>query len=267
MEKAVLALQMLVEGSSIRTTERITELHRDTILRLLVHVGEKCEKLMGRLIVNIPVKDVQCDELWGYVAKKEKNKGPEEAHDDSIGDAYCFVAIERHTKLILNFALGRRTQATTNAFIEGLRHATAPQPFQLTTDGFAPYLSAIDASLSDRVDYAMLVKQYAEKPEAEKRYSPAECIGCRKQSVIGSPDPAMISTSHVERQNLTIRMQMRRLTRLTNAFSKKWDNLWAAYCLHFAYYNFCRVHKTLRVTPAMESNLTDHVWLIAELLS
>ncbi len=266
-EKAVLALQLLVEGSSVRTTERITGLHRDTILKLLVHVGEKCDKLMGRIIVNVPVKQVQCDEIWGYVGKKEKNKTVEESENDALGDAYCFVAIERHTKLILNFALGRRTQATTNIFIEGLRHATAAQPFQLTTDGFKPYLAAIDATLSDRVDYAMLIKQYADNSEPEKRYSPADCIGCKKHAVIGDPDPAMISTSHIERQNLTMRTQIKRLARLTLSFSKKWENLWYAISLHFAYYNFCRIHRSLRVTPAMESNLTDHVWTIAELLT
>jgi transposase-like protein/IS1 family transposase len=267
MEKAVLALQLLVEGSSVRTTERITGLHRDTILRLLVHAGEKCAALIGRLIVNVPVKDVQCDEIWGYVGKKEKNKTVEEQQNDGLGDAYCFVAIERHSKLVLNFALGRRTQETTNVFIEGLRHATAHGRFQLTTDGFQPYIYAIDATLADRADYGMLVKQYRESTEPEKRYSPARCIGCKRNAVIGDPDPTMISTSHVERQNLTMRMQIRRLTRLTNAFSKKWENLWFAICLHFAYYNFCRVHKTLRVTPAMESNLTDHIWTIAELLA
>ena len=266
MEKAVLALQLLVEGSSVRTTERITGLHRDTILRLLVHAGEKCAALIGRLIVNVPVKDVQCDEIWGYVGKKEKNKNADELQNDGLGDAYCFVAIERSTKLVLNFALGRRNQETTNVFVEGLRHATAQGRFQLTTDGFQPYIYAIDATLSDRVDYGMLVKQYSESPEAEKRYSPARCIGCKRNAVIGEPDPAFISTSHVERQNLTMRMQIRRLTRLTNAFSKKWENLWYAICLHFAYYNFCRIHKTLRVTPAMESNVTDRIWTIAELL-
>jgi IS1 family transposase len=195
------------------------------------------------------------------------HKLPGEAHDDSIGDAYCFVAIERHTKLVLNFALGRRTQAATDAFIEGLRHATAPQRFQITTDGFQPYLSAIQTTLSDRCDFAQLVKVYAESQENERRYSPAEVTHAEKVPVMGNPDPTKISTSHVERQNLTIRMQMRRLTRLTNAFSKKWENLWAAYCLHFAYYNFCRIHKTLRVTPAMETGITTRVWELANLLA
>jgi IS1 family transposase len=267
MEEAVLALQLLVEGSSVRTTERITGLHRDTILRLLVHAGEKCQALMGRVIVNVPVKDVACDEIWGYVGKKEKNKTTEEKNNDALGDAYCFVALERHTKLILNFALGRRNQLTTDVFIEGLRHATAPQRFQISTDGFVPYMSAIETTLGDRVDYGMIVKHYAEKPEAEKRYSPAECIGCQKKAILGDPDPKMISTSHIERSNLTMRTQIKRLARLTLGFSKKWDNLWYAIALHFAYYNFCRIHKTLRVTPAMESNLTDHVWTIEELIA
>ncbi len=265
-EKAVLALQLLIEGTSIRSAERITGLHRDTIMRLLVLAGERCEKVMGRIIRNVPVKDVQCDEIWGYIGKKEGHKTTEESEmDATIGDAYTFVAIERNTKLVLNFALGRRDQATTNAFIEGLRDATSPQQFQISTDGFVPYISAIDWTLSDRVDYGMLVKSYADTGASEKRYSPAECTGCKRKEVIGNPDPKRISTSHVERQNLTMRMQIRRLTRLTNAFSKKWENLWAALCLHFGYYNFCRVHQTLRVTPAMESGLTDHVWTIKEL--
>src|SRR6266700_8029879 len=151
-EHIVLARRLLIEGNSIRSTERITDLDRNTIMKLLVLAGEKCEKLMGRVIVNVPVKDVQADEIWGYVQKKEGHKTPMEAHDDSIGDAYCFVAMERHTKLVLNFALGRRSQATTDVFIEGLRHATANQRFQVTTDGFKPYISAITTTLSDRCD-------------------------------------------------------------------------------------------------------------------
>jgi transposase-like protein len=202
-EKAGLALQLLIEGTSIRSTERITGLHRDTILKLLVRAGENCEKILGRLLVNVPVRDVQCDEIWGFVYKKEGHKDREEAGDNSIGDAYTFVAIERHTKLVLNFALGRRDQLTTDAFIDGLRQATAAQPFQITTDGFGPYAPAIDAKLSDRVSYAMLIKQYADSKIEEKRYSPADCTGCQKKAVLGNPDPAKISTSHVERQNLS----------------------------------------------------------------
>ena len=204
IEKAVLALQLLIEGTSIRSTETITGLHRDTILRLLVVAGERCEKLLGRKIRNVPVKDVQCDEIWGDIFKKEGHKTTEEvATDNTIGDVYTFVAIERYTKLVLNFALGRRDQPTTDAFIEGLRAATAPKRFQLTTDGFGPYVLAIDATLDDRADYGMLVKQYNEDRSEEKRYSPAHCVGCKRRAVIDNPDPKYISTSHVERQNLT----------------------------------------------------------------
>jgi transposase-like protein/IS1 family transposase len=266
-EKANLVIQLLVEGNSIRSTQRITGVDQNTIMKILVKAGEKCEKLMGRLIVNVPVKDVECDEIWGFVQKKEGHKAPEEAHDESIGDAYCFVAIERNTKLVLNFALGRRSKATTDIFIEGLRHATSSQNFQITTDGFAPYVKAISDTLADRVDFAQLIKVYRAGTEGEGRYSPAEISNTEVVPVLGNPDPARICTSIVERQNLTIRMSMRRLTRLTNGFSKKWENLWAAYCLHFAYYNFCRIHRTLRVTPAMESGIADHVWEISELLA
>jgi IS1 family transposase len=201
------------------------------------------------------------------VQKKEAHKNPWEAHDNSIGDAYCFVAIDRVSKLILNFALGRRDQKTTDAFIEGLRAAIAPQRFQITTDGFAPYVSAITTTLSDRCDFAQLIKVYASPREGEQRYSPADVVEAPPKPIMGSPDPKKICTSHIERQNLTIRMQMRRMTRLTNAFSKKWDNLWSAYCLHFAFYNFCRIHRSLRVTPAMEAGIANHVWDLAELLA
>jgi len=266
-EKALLAVQLLIEGNSIRSTQRITGLDQNTITKVLALGGERCEKLMGRLIVNVPVRDVECDEIWGFIRKKEAHKKAAEANDETIGDAYCFVAIERNTKLVLNFALGRRNKATTDIFIEGLRQATSRQPFQITTDGFATYVKAISDTLDDRVDFAQLIKIYTASTEGEGRYSPATVESVEVVPVLGNPDPKRICTSIVERQNLTIRMQMRRLTRLTNAFSKKWENLWAAYCLHFANYNFCRVHRSIRVTPAMESGLTDHIWTLAELLA
>jgi len=260
-EKILLALRLLVEGNSLRSTGRISDLDINTLMKLLVKAGEKCEKLMGRLIVNVPCRDVECDEIWGYIQKKESHKLPTE--DNTIGDAYCFVAIERRTKLILNFALG----TTTDIFIEGLRAATAPQRFQITTDDFEPYVKAIQDTLADRCDFAQLIKVYGQEPGEEHRYSPPAVLEALPNPIMGDPDPARICTSIVERQNLTIRMQMRRLTRLTNAFSKKWENLWAAYCLHFAYYNFCRINKSLRVTPAMEAGITDHVWKLQDLIA
>jgi transposase-like protein/IS1 family transposase len=257
-------LQLLIEGCSVRSVERISGLHRDTILKLLVAAGEKCEKLMGRLIINVPVKDVQADEMWGFIQKKEKQCGPDD--DPNYGDAYCFVAMETNTKLVLNFALGKRNQATTDIFIEGLRHATSHQHFQITTDGFGPYRNAIPNTLEDRASFATLTKVYRANAEGERRYSPAEVVATEVVPVMGEPDPRRICTSHIERQNLTMRMQIRRLTRLTNAFSKKWENHWAALCLHFAYYNLCRIHRTLRVTPAMQAGLTDRVWDVRDLL-
>jgi IS1 family transposase len=180
---------------------------------------------------------------------------------------YCFVGIERHSKLVLSFALGRRNQATTDSFIEGLRAATAPNSLQIKTDGFQPCISAIETALSDRVGYGMLIKVYAAPREREQRYSSADVVEALPRPVLGDPDRQRICTSHIERQNLTMRMQIRRLTRLTYGFSKKWENLWAAVCLHFAWYNFVRIHQTLRFTPAMEAGIADRVWTVGELLA
>ncbi|HYP25537.1 MAG TPA: hypothetical protein VE262_02370 [Blastocatellia bacterium] len=265
-DKALSVLLHLIEGCSVRSTERITGVHRDTILNLLVTVGAKCERLMEERIKGISVTEVQCDELWGYVGMKEKTKKKQGIAGDGIGDAWTFIAIERHTKLILAWHLGRRTVTDTVAFTEKLAHATTGS-FQISTDGFAPYKDAVVLSLgAQHVDFAQLVKIYAATPD-EVRYSPAECIGAKKVAVFGNPDMDKVCTSHVERQNLNVRMAMRRFTRLTNAFSKKWAKLHAALALYFAYFNFCRVHSSLRVTPAMEANLTDHVWSLKELLT
>jgi IS1 family transposase/transposase-like protein len=261
-EKAILILKLFVEGVSVRSIERLTGVHRDTILNLLVLSGAQCERLLEDRVRQIPVRDVECDEIWGFVGCKEKrNVGS----DPLLGDAYCFVAVERNTKLVLTWHLGRRTARDTVAFTEKLNEATAGE-FQITTDGFAAYRDAVGYSLGIRVDFAQLIKVYAAAPEGERRYSPAEVVSTEVVPVSGSPDPNKICTSHVERQNLSIRMGMRRMTRLTNAFSKKWENLKAAYALWFAFYNFCRVHQTLRVTPAMEAGITDHIWNIPELL-
>ena len=265
-EKAVLALRLLLEGNSIRSTERITELDRNTIMSLLVKAGDRCQTLLIDRIVNVPVQDVEVDEIWGFVGKKEGHKSKEDGAE--LGDAYCFIGMERSTKLVLAYHLGKRTAKSTDAFIGKLAYATASDSrFQLTSDGFAPYVSAVKMLLRDRVDFAQLIKVYGTPQDGEGRYSPAEVVDSVPVEVMGRPVRSKICTSHIERQNLSVRMGMRRMTRLTNGFSKKWENLDAAYALWFAYYNFCRVHSTLRVTPAMEAGLTDHIWTIAELIA
>jgi transposase-like protein/IS1 family transposase len=267
-EKATKILQLLLEGCSIRSVERITDVHRDTILRLLVVAGERCERLLETKLQNIPVADVESDELWAFVQKKEGHKWADEAPRTDIGDAYCFVGMERNTKLVLAWHLGKRTSAHTDVFIRKLANATAQKPYQLSTDGFKPYIPAVDKYLVPRgVDYGQIVKVYGSDREGEQKYSPAEVVTSEIHPVLGLPDRNRICTSHIERQNLSIRMGMRRMTRLTNAFSKKWSNLKAAFALWFAFYNFCRVHKTLRMTPAMQSGLADHIWEIDELLA
>jgi IS1 family transposase len=257
-----------VEGTSVRATARLCGVEPKTVLTILTLAGESCERIMGRNVHNVKVADVQADEIWGFVGKKEQHKSPKEAHDNSIGDAYTFVAIERDSKLVLNFALGRRDKATTNAFIEGLRDAVAPGTFQISTDGFQPYINSIDDTFGERVDYAQIIKQYGNNDvEGQRRYSPPEVVDIIRKVIIGNPDQEKICTSHVERSNLTMRMHMRRLTRLTNAFSKKWENLWYALCLYFTWYNFIRIHQTLRITPAMAAGITERVWAIGDLLA
>jgi transposase-like protein/IS1 family transposase len=266
--KGLMAIRMLVEGCSIRTVERLTEIRRDSIIQLLLIAGERSERLMDRVIRNVPATDVQMDECWNFIFCKEKNKGPEDAHNDEIGDCYNWVAIDRKTKVVLAFVVGRRTLDNARELCRKLRRATSSNTrFLLTSDGLQAYLTAVDEILSDRCDFAQLVKTYAEPQNNEHRYSPAECTGAKKVIVSGNPDEAKICTSHVERQNLTMRMQIRRMTRLTNGFSKKLHNHKAAVALHFGFYNFCQPHGSLRVTPAMEAGIADHIWTVAELLA
>ena len=268
LDKAEMCLRLLVEGNSIRSTERVTGVNRNTILDLLVLVGEKCERLLNDKIRGLSVREVQADEMWGFVGMKERTKKRQLRTETDLGDAYTFVAIERNTKLVLAWHLGRRTHIDTERFTEKLYEATSGN-FQLTTDGFAAYVPAVEYSLGTRVDFAQLIKIY-EQPEqggGERRYSPPRVVETITKTIIGRPDEERICTSHVERQNLTMRMMMRRLTRLTNGFSKKWENLKAALALHFAYYNFCRIHKTIRCTPAMEAGIAKSVWELKDLLA
>src|ERR1051326_3333985 len=265
-QRGLMAIRMLAEGCSVRTVERLTEIRRDSIIATLLIAGRRCEKLM-RSIRNVKATDIQADEIWGFIGKKEKHKTAEEEKDDSIGDCYTRVAIERHSKLVLAFVVGRRSSENAMQLMRQVPRATsADTRFQLTTDGLEAYIAAVDEMLSDRCDYGQLVKSYAQPQEDERRYSPAVCNGSTKKIISGNPDESKICTSHVERQNLTMRMQIRRLTRLTNAFSKKLESNRAAIALHFAYYNFCRIHQSLRVTPAMEAGIANRVWTLAELL-
>lgn len=269
--KGLLCLNLLVEGNSIRSIERVTRLEKKTIISLLLLAGKKAERLMKKYIRKLAVREVQLDEIWGFVFCKQRTKNELRPLDFNAGDVYCFVAIERLSKLVLCWHLGRRTQADTEDFIVKLDYATTGF-FQLTTDGFDSYPPAIAMNLGQRVDYAQVIKTYGpahpqQSPEGERRYSPSSVTEIIKIPKIGDPNPSRISTSHIERQNLTMRMAMRRLTRLTNAFSKKRENLNAALALHFAHYNFCRIHQTLRCTPAMEAGITHTIWELKDLLA
>src|SRR5215213_537722 len=273
VDKAEQCLKLLVEGCSLRSVERITGVALRTLLKLLVVVGTKCERFLESRITDIHVKDVECDEIWAFVSMKEKTKKKKVwdsfEQEQGSGDAYTFVGFERNTKLVLAWHLGRRTFDDTWLFTKKLATATADKSFQITTDGFAQYKDTIVHELGHKnIDFAQLIKIYATPAGDEHRYSPPVVVDIQSNVIYGNPDPKRICTSIVERQNLTIRMQMRRFTRLTNAFSKKRENLKWALALFFAYYNFCRPHSSIQKrTPAMASGLTDHVWSISELLA
>jgi len=267
MDRAVLCLSLLTEGSSIRSTERVAGVHRDTICRLLRVAGAKCEALMNRLVRGIQVADVQCDELWNFVGMKERTKKLKKNTDPEMGDVYTFTGIERNSKLLLGFHMGRRTSEDASIFMAKMDAATSGR-FQISTDGFNGYPGAVEKHLGGRVDFGQLIKTYsAETVDAERRYSPARIISAEKVAVSGSPAEERICTSHVERSNLHIRMQMRRFTRLTNAFSRKRDNLRAALALHFAAYNFTWMHRGIRCTPAMAAGIARKPWTVRDLLT
>jgi IS1 family transposase len=258
MEKQIMIASMLVEGNSIRSIERVTQVHRDTIMRLGIKLGERANEISNNLLQNIKSNFVQIDEIWAYVGKKNKNLSNNEKRQGELGDQYIFVALDAETKLVPHFEIGKRTLQTTTNFLEVLAKRIVGN-FQLSTDSFNAYAYAVETVLRRRVDYAQIHKQYQEEA-GERRYSPGRIIRVIKKHILGNPDISKISTSYVERQNLTMRMQMRRLTRLTNAFSKKLYNLQCAVSLHFFYYNFMRIHQSLRVTPAMEAGVTNHLW-------
>lgn len=265
-ERRVQVISALVEGNSIRATVRMTGAAKNTIVKLLADIGKSCSKYQDRVLKNLPCKRLQCDEIWSFCYAKEKNVPLSKKGQFGFGDVWTWTAICADTKLVPSWLVGTRGAGTAYEFMQDLAGRLANR-VQLTTDGHRAYLDAVEAAFGSEIDYAMLVKLYGNDAESETRYSPAECIGCRSVVISGMPKPHHISTSYAERQNLTMRMSMRRFTRLTNAFSKKLENHQAALSLHFMYYNFCRVHQTLRVTPAMEAGVTDHVWTIEELVS
>lgn len=265
-EAAERALHCLLEGCSIRSTERLTGLNRNTIMRLLLVAGELSAKLMDARMRDLNSRYLQVDEIWTYIGKKRRNVRSGDSPE--LGDQWIYVAIDAETKLIPSFRVGKRVRPDTWAFIWDLQQRLAG-PVQLTTDGLNHYTVAVPECFGPEHSFSQLTKMfgdYGQFDTPDARYSPPRISGVISKIRQGDPDPEHISTSFVERQNLTMRMAMRRFTRLTNAFSKKLTHLKAAVALHFAYYNFCRVHGSLRVTPAMEAGLTDHVWSIAELL-
>ena len=266
MDERTRIVAALVEGNSIRSVERMTGVHRDTIMRLSLRIGEGCARLMDEQMRNLNCQRLQLDELWAFVGMKQK-RASQLADRGDFGDAYTFVALDADTKLVPCFRVGRRTWPDTDAFIRDLRSRVTGR-VQITTDAFAAYYPAIREAFSGRVDYAHQTKVLASELNTGRgRYSPPIMVESETEVLLGNPDERHISTSFVERQNLSVRMECRRFTRLTNAFSKKLENLKASVALHYAHYNFVRVHRTLRMTPAMAAEVSDHIWTHEELIA
>lgn len=266
--KRVQILQMLCEGSSMRSISRIVDVSINTVTKLLVDAGNACSEYQDRVFRNLTCKRLQCDEIWSFSYCKEKNIPENKKGQFGYGDVYTWTAICDESKLVPSWYAGRRDYASAKLFIEDLAGRLAHR-VQLTTDGLKAYLWAVEDAFGKDIDYAQLIKLYGNAGEegTKGKYSPAECTGAIKERIQGNPDMKHVSTSYVERQNLTMRMSMRRFTRLTNGFSKKVENHIHALSLYFMYYNFCRIHKTLRVTPAMAAGVADHVWNIEEVIT
>lgn len=266
-EKRAQIVGCLVNGMSIRATVRVTGAAKNTATKLLVDLGRACSEYQDRLLRDLPCTRVESDEIWSFVGCKQKNV-PEDRKDEQVGDVWTWVALDANTKLACTWLVGQRDTEDATLFIHDLASRLARR-VQLTTDGHRPCIQAVEDAFGGDIDYAMLAKLYGTNPD-EGRYSPVECLGTEKHRIGGEPDMAKASTGYVERQNLAMRMGMRRFTRLTNAFSKKTENLAAAVSLHFMHYNFARAHKSLsnlyRTTPAMAVGVADHVWTIAEIV-
>jgi IS1 family transposase len=255
----------LVEGNSIRATSRMTGVSQNTIFKLLADLGDACTEYQDKAFRSLNCKRIQCDEIWSFVGAKAKNATDEQRIEKGYGDVWTWVALDADTKLVPCWAVGKRDGLAAYEFITDLAGRLSNR-VQLTTDGHRPYLEAVEAAFGSEIDYAMLIKVYG-KPQDEIRYSPAECVGCETKWIAGRPDEKHISTSYVERQNLTMRMSMRRFTRLTNGFSKKIENHMNAIALHYMYYNFVRIHRSLRCTPAMAAGVTSRLWEISDIVA
>jgi IS1 family transposase len=257
-------LHLLCEGMSIRAITRLTGASKNTVAKLLVDAGKACAAYHDANVRDVKASRVQVDEIWSFTYAKQKNVATAKAAPEAAGDTWTWTALDADSKLIVSYLVGGRDAEYAMWFVDDLRERLANR-VQLTSDGHRAYLEAVEGAFGDDVDYTQLVKMYGPTITAPGRYSPAECTGAKKVRVTGSPNPNDVSTSYVERQNLTIRMHMRRFTRLTNAFSKKVENHAHAVALHMMYYNFVRIHKTLRVTPAMAAGVTDRLWEIADI--
>jgi IS1 family transposase len=267
IEKRVRILGCLTEGMSMRATSWLADVSINTVTKLLVDVGTACDLWQNETMRNLPCKRIQCDEIWCFVGKKESNRFPAEQGTFGEGDVYTYVAIDADTKLVPSWLIGRRHAQYAKTFMEDLAGRLANR-VQLSTDGFRPYLTAVENAFGSEIDYGMLVKLFSggrNGNKDERRYSSGQCCGIIKGTVCGNPDEKHLSTSFVERQNLTMRMHMRRFTRLTNGFSKKVENHACAIALHYMFYNFGKVHKSLRVTPAMQAGISDHIWSLEEI--
>lgn len=265
LDRRTQVIGALVEGNSIRSTERMTGIHRDTIMRLLVEVGTGCADLMDEKMRELPCQRIQCDEIWSYVGKKQRHLKPTD-NEARVGDQWTFVAIDSDTKLIPAYRVGKRTWTDASIFMKDLSMRLANR-VQLSTDGLAAYADAVERAFGADVDYGQAVKFYEAEPVGPGRYSPPHVVDIERTAIVGTPDAAHISTSIIERQNLTMRMSMRRFTRLTNGFSKKLENMKAAVSLHFTHYNFVRQHKSLRgSTPAMAAGVEKTLWDLRDLV-
>lgn len=259
-------LHPLCEGSSIRAVTRLTGASKNTVVRLLIDAGRAFGEYQDKVLRDLPCKRVQLDEIWSFVYSKNDNAPKAKRKDLAYGDAWTWTAICADTKILISTLVGKRDTDYAVHFVDDLRLRLANR-VQVTSDGHRPYLAAMDTVFADDADYAMLLKLYGADPQGEKRHSPAKCIGARRQAISGNPDPNHISTSYAERQNLTMRMHMRRFTRLTNAFSKKIENHSYAVTLHAMFYNFVRIHQTLKVTPAMAAGVTTRLWEMDDLVA